>query len=335
MYPVLKSMEKNTGCPIFVSGSNFVIFSGKDLRHVLQLKCLQSDTIARRVTLNKNIVCVTNIVTMLSVSAMIYYVFNILSSPQQATVILPKILIDTMTCFDQKNCLTKQDYKMFQACFNAFRIFASNRNPTPVMRLRAEAQTGIEHILQVLTGLYNTKFDVMYLAVTNESHNNIVTCLTLALTLLGNLAISIRYKPSDLLPYQQRIQSALQHLMKQTDHHLRGVCETFQSCTSAKEVFSIVARLNENYYRGEKTNYLFSLHPLKTQMNLTPCTLTSVPTRSAFPLIIHKAGTPLAVEEDTVKPVEKDSASMAKDNGDEVEAQTDLERQESNEDEFD
>ena len=75
------------------------------------------DTIARRVSLNREIVCVTNIVTMLNISAMIYYAFNILSSPQQATVILPQILIDTMTHFDQKNCLTKQDYELFQACF--------------------------------------------------------------------------------------------------------------------------------------------------------------------------------------------------------------------------
>ena len=118
--------------------------------------------------------------------------------------------------------------------------------------------------------------------------------------------------------------------MEQTDHHLRGICEAFQCSTSARDIFSIVARLNENYYRGEKTNYLFSLHSLKTQMNPKPCPLTRVPTRSVLPLIIHKAGTPLAVEEDTLKLVEKDSASMAKDNGDEVEAQTDLERQESN-----
>ena len=107
---------------------------------------------------------------------------------------------------------------------------------------------------------------------------------------------------------------------------------------AAQVLKRIVARLNENYYRGEKTNYLFSLHPLhslKTQMNLMPCTLTRVPTRSILPLIIHKVGIPLAVEEDTVKPVEKDSASMAKYNGDEAEAQTDLERQESNDDEFD
>ena len=210
-------------------------------------------------------------------------------------------------------------------------------NPTQVIKLRPEAQTGIDHVLQVLTGLSNKWFDVLHRAVTNESHNNIVTCLTLALTLLGNLAISIRYRPSDLLPYQQRIQSAVQPLMEQTDHHLRGVCEAFQCCTSARDIFSIVARLNENYYRGEKTNSFFSLHPLhslKTQMNLMPCPLTRAPTRSVLPLIIHKAGTPLAVEEDTVKPVEKDSASMAKDNDDEVEAQTDLERQESNEDEF-
>ena len=235
-----------------------------------------------------------------------------------------------MTRFDQKNCLTKQDYEPFQACLDTFQIFAKNPNPTPVMRLRAEAQTGIEHVLQVLTGLSNKGVDVLHRAVTNESHNNIVTCLTLVLTPLGNLALSIRYGPSDLLPYQQRIQSAVQPLMAQTDHHPRGVCEDFQCSTSAKEVFSIVARLNKEYYRGEKTNYLFSLHPLKTQMNLMPCTLTRVPTRSVLPLIIHKAGTPLAVEEDTVNPVEKDSASMAKDNGDEAEAQTDLERQESN-----
>ena len=287
------------------------------------------DTIARRVSLNREIVCVTNIVTMLSISAMIYYAFNILSSPQGSYCYFTEILIDTMTSFDQKNCLTKQDYKIFQACFDTFRIFASNRNPTSVMTLRAEAQTGIEHVLQVLTGLYNKGFDVLYRAVTNESHKNIATCLTLALTLLVNLAISIRYRPSDLLPYQQRIQSAVQPLMEQTDHHLRGVCEDLQCCTSARDIFSIVARLDE-YYGGEKTNYLFSRHPLKTQMNLMPCPLTRVPTRSVLPLIIHKAGTPLAVEEDTVKPVEKDSASMAKDNGYEVEAQTDLERQESN-----
>ena len=66
-----------------------------------------------------------------------------------------------------------------------------------------------------------------------------------------------------------------------------------------------------------------------------PCPVTRVPTRSVLPLLIHKAGTPFALEEDTVKPVEKDSASMAKDNDDIFEAQTDLERQESNEDEFD
>ena len=183
------------------------------------------------------------------------------------------------------------------------RYFAKNPNPTRVIKLRAEAQTGIEHVLQVLTGLSNKGFDVLHRAVTNESHNNIVTCLTLALTLLGPLAISIRYRPSYLLPYQQRIQSAVQPLMAQTDHHLRGVCEDFQCCTSARDIFSIVARLNENYYRGEETNYFFSLHPLKTQMNLMPCALTREPTRSVLPLIIHKAGTPLAVEEDTVKPV--------------------------------
>ena len=308
---------------------------GSQARIAVKVLMNYMDKIARRVSLNRDIVCVTNIVTMLSISAMIYYAFKILTSPQQATLILPQILIDTMTRFDQKNCLTKQDYELFQACFDTFQIFAKNPNPTQVIKLRAEAQTGIEHVLQVLTGLSNKGFDVLHRAVTNESHNNIVTCLTLALTLLGNLALSIRYRPSDLLQYQQGIQSAVQPLMKQTDHHLRGVCEDFQCCTSARDIFSIVARLNENYYRGEKTNYLFSLHPLKSQMNLMPCPLTRVPTRSVLHLVIHKAGTPLAVEEDTVNPVEKDSTSMAKDNGDEVEAQTDLERQESNEDEFD
>ena len=136
------------------------------------------DTIARRVSLNREIVCVANIVTMLSISAMIYYAFKILSSPQQATVILPQILIDTMTHFDQKNCLTKQDYELFQACFDTFQIFAKNPNPTQVIKLRAEAQTGIEH---VLPGLSNKGFDVLHRAVTNESHNNIVTCLTLVI----------------------------------------------------------------------------------------------------------------------------------------------------------
>ena len=160
----------------------------------------------------------------------------------------------------------------------------------------------------MLTGLSNKGFDVFHRAVTNESHNNIFTCLTLVLTLFGNLALFICYRPSDLLPYQQRIQSAVQPLMAQTDHHLRSICEAFQCCTSARDIFSIVARLNKNYFRGEKTNYLFSLHPQKTQMNLMPCPLTRVPTRSALPLIIHKAGTPLPVEEDTVKPVEKASA---------------------------
>ena len=90
---------------------------GSQARIAVKVLMNYMDTIARRVSLNRKIVCVTNIVTMLNISAMIYYALNILSSPQEATVILPKILIDTITSFDQKNCLTKQDYKIFQACF--------------------------------------------------------------------------------------------------------------------------------------------------------------------------------------------------------------------------
>ena len=81
---------------------------GSQARIAVKVLMNYMDTIARRVSLNREIVCVANIVTMLSISAMIYYAFNIISSPQEATVILPQILIDTITRFDQKNCLTKQ-----------------------------------------------------------------------------------------------------------------------------------------------------------------------------------------------------------------------------------
>ena len=45
-------------------------------------------------------------------------------------------------------------------------------------------------------------------------------------------------RPSDLLPYQQRIQSAVQPLMEQTDYHLRGICEAFNAA-QVLEIYSV------------------------------------------------------------------------------------------------
>ena len=304
---------------------------GSKARIAVKTLVMYIEVIARRRSLNQNIVCFTNVVTMLSICAMIYYAFHVLSSPQQATVILPQILIDTMTHFDQKNCVKEKDFTLFQSCFDTFRIIANNQNPLHVIHhvgaLRADAQEGMECVLKVFTGLYRKGFNVLDRAVKNEEHNNVATCLTLGLTLLGNLAISSRHKPSDLVVYKQTIQRSLQPLMERPDHHLKGICRAFQCCTSARDIFDIVAKLNEQYYRGEKRNYLFNLHTLTTQMNLMPCPLTRVPIRSVIP-----TGDPPLTEKEKLTGI--DSSSMVK-SDDKVEAETDLDRQESNEEEFD
>ena len=307
----------NTFCQLLREGSKAVI--------AVKMLVMYIEVIARRRSLNQNIVCFTNVVTMLSICAMIYYAFHVLSLPQQATVIIPQILIDTMTHFDQKNCVKEKDFTLFQSCFDTFKIIGNNQNPLHVIHvraLRADAQKGMERVLEVFTGLYHKRFNVLDRAVKNEEHNNVVTCLTLGLTLLGNFAISSHHKP-DLVVYKQRIQRSLRPLMEQTDHHLKGIFEAFQCCTSARDIFDIVAKLNEQYYRGEKRNYLFNLHTLTTQMNLMPCPLTRVPIRSVIPT----GDPPLTAEKEKLTGI--DSSSMVKSD------ETDLDRQVSNEEESD
>ena len=286
------------------------------------------EIIARRVSIRDKIISVSNPVMMLSMSSMIFYAFHILSLPQQAIVIIPQILIDTVKYFDQKNCLSKKDPELLQSCFNTFWMIA--KNATLIGPLRTEAQEGIEHVLKLFTGVYRKEFNILHLAVKNEAHNNIVTCLTLGLTLLGNLAISSQYRPSDLLEYQHSIHRALQPLMEHPNHHLRGICERFQRCTSAKDIFDLVVRLNVQYYKGQKQGYLFNLQALRRKMNLMPYPLTRVPQRSVLPLAIKRVNTPNPTAAEKVESVRSDKIDSAK-NEDVVETDNEIERQESEE----
>ena len=312
-------------CQLLREGSKARI-AGKVLMSYLE-------TIARRRSINESIICISNTVTMLNMSLMIFYAFHTLCHPQQVVIFLPQILVDMVTNFDQKNCQKEQHFKLFQSCFNTFKIMATH--PHIIASLRYEVENGIKRILKVLTGLYNNRFNVLDRAVTNEAHNDIVTCLTLALTLLGNLATSTHCRPPDLLVYQQRIENTLQHITKQPDHHLRGICNKFQYCSSTKDIFYIIVKISQHFYRDRTgSNHLLKLQTLDQGFNLMPVTLESVPQKPLLPIKVSDVATRAEDVKyrysDTDLP-ENLSSVLATESESESERETEIERQTSNE----
>jgi hypothetical protein len=157
--------------------------------------------------------------------------------------------------------------------------------------------------------------------VRSEQHNNVVTCLTLGLTLLGNMVNSGLYELSDLQEYQHRIQNALRPLAQQ-NHYLRVFCGAFEQCTNSKAVFVVVQRLNQHYYNGEKRIYLQIMNSRLDLIRILSLTSSSVPQKTLKPC------KPTMTKEGT------SNEHSALESPDSVE-QSELERQTSNEEDFD
>ena len=209
------------------------------------------ETITR---LNEKI-SISTTVFMLGVSTMILYGFLCLSLPKGTNIVVPQLLVDMMNCFDRVNCQGKNDIPILQSCFTTYKCIRA-------YQAKSVLQSGIAQIFHVLIG------GILQNAVTNtQCKNDIVICITLGLTLVGNMSLSNLYKPHNLLHYQNGIFDALKPIMDQPDHDLRPICEKFAQCTSSRALFAVVKELNK--LQGRNDLLRFQLTKNGHQLNPT------------------------------------------------------------------
>ena len=227
------------------------------------------ETLARRRSLNQHITCVSNTVYILSIATTIYLAFIKLSLPQQTVIVVPKIIVTMMDCFNQMNSSQNCCESLLQSCSKTFKVLLAN--PQRTTAVKAEACEGLRRILSVFIGVYRENCNFLQRAISNEKQNNIVTCLVLGLTLLGNISLLTSYSSSDLLEYQKQMFSSLQSILKQPNHYLKNVCERFACCQSSRDIFVLVQLLNKMYYgssSGTNTRDLYNFTMTKGGLNL-------------------------------------------------------------------
>ena len=234
------------------------------------------EIVARRRSLHQTITG-TDAVFMIGVSTMVLYCFLASSLPRGASIVVPQVVVDMMECFDRVNCQKKGDKHIFQSCFDTLKLIDANM-------VKDTAVNGIQRTLQVFTGAYEEKFNVLQRATNLKQGNSAVTGIILGLTLLGNMSLSNLYKPSDLLDYQTRIWHTLQSI---TEHpNLRRICERFSYCTSSRALFALVQQLNQIHYEVHSGSIsdLFLIVLTKTGYQLNPTYLRRLPENSVIPL---------------------------------------------------
>ena len=252
--------------------SCFLLRTGTRALVAIRILTTYIETIARRRSLNEGI-SVFNTVFMIGVSTMAWYAF--LAQPQ-TTIVVPQIVVDMMHCFNRINCQRDSDTNIFQTCMDTRKCIKSRQ---------AIRYYGIEHLFKVLIGAYRTKFNILKCGTTNAQFS--VPCIALVLTLLGNISLSGKYRPSELLDYQRSVLYALQPILQQTNKsELKRICEEFPYCTSSREVFTLVQKLNQIHHgvHSGSTSDLFLIQVIRGRLQLTPTYPRKVPENSIIPL---------------------------------------------------
>ena len=260
----------------------FLLRQGKNSLLAMNVLVRYMEKIVRRKSLHGNTKSVSNIVFIVGVSTMILYTFTL---HQRTTIVLPQLLLEIMNCFDQINSQSNDDMKLLESCFSTLRLISSDQAKMTAMR-------GIQQILNILIGANPRDFNILQRAVQSEQESAVSTCIALALTLLGNLSLSNLYKPSDLLNYQHHIFNALQPILDEPGHKLKTVCEKFVVCTSSRDLFALVQKLNQ-VHRGESSFHgvgsvsdLFLLQITKNGFKLTPTYTHRISENSILPIRI-------------------------------------------------
>ena len=235
------------------------------------------ETLAHRRSLNQHITCVSNTVYILSIATTIYLAFIKLSLPQQ-TIVVPKIIVTMMDCFNQMNSSQNCCESLLQSCSKTFKVLLAN--PQRTTAVKDEACAGLGRILSVFIGVYRENCNLLLSAISNKQQNNVVTCLVLGLTLLGNISLLTSYSPSDLLEYQKQMFSSLEPILKQPNHYLKNIHEQFACCQSSRDIFVLVQLLNKMYYGSSSetnTRDLYNFTVTKSGLNLIPISPDMVP----------------------------------------------------------
>ena len=197
------------------------------------------EVIARRRSLR---ISVTNIIHIMCVCSMTAYTLLALSAPK-TVIIVPQLLRDIMLSFDRINCQKESDKTIFQSCTETCKRVNSSK-------IRDTTMKCLEKMIMIVSGIYNRDFNILdhMTSHAQEYTSELTACITLALTLLGNLSLTGYCRSSDLQTYQRHIYSSLVPIKAQTKlpecQDLTSICEKFVSCTNAKSLFSLILPLN-------------------------------------------------------------------------------------------
>jgi hypothetical protein len=256
-----------TACSLFREGTRALV--------AIKILTKYIETIARRRSLHEGI-SVSNTVFMIGISTMVWYAF--LAFQPQITIVVPQIVVDMMECFNRINCQKHGDKTIFQICMDTLKCI----NPQQAILY---AINGIVHIFEVIVGAYREQFNILKCETTNTQFS--VPCIALGLTLLGNMSLSGKYIPSALLDYQRHVLYALQPILQQTNEsELKQICGKFPCCTSSREVFTLVQKLNQLHHRVHSGSIsdLFLIQVIGGRLRLSPTYPRKVPENSIIPL---------------------------------------------------
>lgn len=238
-------MDSNT---IFITGSNHVHCFVALNKALIGVKVLVNfiEVIARRRSLR---ISVTNAIHIMCVCTMTAYTLLALSSPK-TIIIVPQLLRDIMLSFDRINCQKEKDKTIFQSCAETCKRVNSSK-------IRDTTMKCLEKLIMILIGIYKPDFNILRHVTTHaqEYTNEMTPCITLALTLLGNLSLTGLYRPSDMQPYLRQIHSSLVPIKAQTTlpecQDLTNICDKFVTCTNAKDLFSLIVSLNKIHQHSD------------------------------------------------------------------------------------
>ena len=201
---------------------------------------------------------------------------------QYSTILVPYTYEHISQVFDDFNCNRESDKWLLQACFGEVQKSAkANRLPD----LRKDVLDLLWQILDILVGKYNERFNVLnFSAMRTEclQSGEAVHCLTLVLTLFGNLAFT-GCSDDTLTEYQKVIYTALGPLSRHPEmQHLQKAKNVLFGASNISGVFFAAYHLLSTVGREacfmEFKNQSLKLPDLKRPF-LTPITLQQYPQR--------------------------------------------------------
>ena len=238
---------------LLLRGDNMALIAAKILTSFIEI-------IARRKSL---LVTPLNMVYFMSVCTMTAY--SLLAfSDKNIVIVVPEQLRGTMISFDKLNCQQEGDTTIFQTCKMTSMCVRPEKMRT--------ASNCLLKVLDVLIGKHNFFNPLRKASIRLLNSKELVSCLTLALTLLSNMLLSGYFKyPCTLLYYYQReILSSLDPLKENPSVSLQNIYSSFQSCSSVRAIFQLISDLNSHEVEFYKFQQGKNLQLKKVYLNKIP-----------------------------------------------------------------